>query len=133
MDKIFYNQASSAKLGWNPDWFGEKEFNDELILAIKKWQKDHRITSDGLCGPTTYRRVYTERQSSIDDYRPTNIKDKDFDMFSFSRVIARCLKKYIADGTIGGDKDCSECGAENSLRYQEGCVACISCGSSKCS
>ena len=59
-------------------------------------------------------------------------KDKDFDMFSFSRVIARCLKKYIADGTIGGDKDCNNCGAEASLRYQEGCVACISCGSSKC-
>ena len=59
-------------------------------------------------------------------------KDKDADLFSFSKVIARCLKKHIKDGTVGGDKDCVECGAENSLRYQEGCVACTSCGSSKC-
>jgi ribonucleoside-diphosphate reductase alpha chain len=60
-------------------------------------------------------------------------KDKEMDMFSFSRVIARCLKKYIKDGTVGGDKDCPECGAENSLRYQEGCIACTACGFSKCS
>jgi ribonucleoside-diphosphate reductase alpha chain len=59
-------------------------------------------------------------------------KDKDADMWSFSKVIARCLKKHIKDGTIGGDKDCPECGAEDSLKYQEGCIACTSCGASKC-
>ena len=59
-------------------------------------------------------------------------KDKDSHIFSFSRVIARCLKKHIKDGTKGGDKDCSSCGAEDSLRYQEGCIACTSCGYSKC-
>ena len=60
-------------------------------------------------------------------------KDREMDMFSFSRVIARCLKKYIRDGTVGGDKDCPECEAENSLVYQEGCITCASCGYSKCS
>jgi ribonucleoside-diphosphate reductase alpha chain len=60
-------------------------------------------------------------------------KDKEADLFSFSKVIARCLKNYIPDGTIGGDKTCLNCGAENSLVYQEGCVTCKSCGSSKCS
>ena len=59
-------------------------------------------------------------------------KDKEADMFSFSKVIARCLKKYIPDGTVGGDKDCTECGAKNSLVYQEGCVICKSCGAGKC-
>ena len=59
-------------------------------------------------------------------------KDKDADLFSFSKVIARCLKKHIKDGTVGGDKDCPECGAEDSLIYQEGCIACKSCGTSKC-
>ncbi len=59
-------------------------------------------------------------------------KDKDADLFSFSKVIARCLKKHIKDGTVGGDKDCPNCGAENGLVYQEGCVACKSCGYSKC-
>ena len=58
-------------------------------------------------------------------------KDKEADLFSFSKVIARCLKNYIVDGTIV-DKTCPHCGAEGSLVYQEGCVTCKSCGSSKC-
>ncbi len=61
-------------------------------------------------------------------------KDRDAHLFSFAKVISRVLKKYIDDGTIpGGSKNCPECGAENSLKYQEGCVACTSCGYSKCS
>ncbi len=59
-------------------------------------------------------------------------KDKDADLFSFSKVIARCLKKHIKDGTVGGDKYCENCGAEDSLSYQEGCITCTSCGYSKC-
>ena len=58
-------------------------------------------------------------------------KDKEADLFSFSKVIARCLKNYIVDGTTV-DKTCPHCGAEDSLVYQEGCVTCKSCGSSKC-
>jgi ribonucleoside-diphosphate reductase alpha chain len=60
-------------------------------------------------------------------------KDKDADLFSFSKVIARCLKKYIADGTKSGSKVCEACDTENSLIYQEGCVTCANCGHSKCS
>jgi ribonucleoside-diphosphate reductase alpha chain len=59
-------------------------------------------------------------------------KDKEADLFSFSKVIARCLKKYIPDGSVGGDKTCWTCGADDSLVYQEGCVTCKSCGASKC-
>ena len=60
-------------------------------------------------------------------------KDKEADLFSFSKVIARCLKNYIPDGSVGGDKTCESCGVEGSLVYQEGCVTCNSCGMSKCS
>lgn len=60
-------------------------------------------------------------------------KDKEANLFSFSKVIARCLKNYIPDGSVGGDKTCTVCGAEDSLVYQEGCVTCKSCGASKCS
>ena len=59
-------------------------------------------------------------------------KDRDADLFSFSKVIARCLKKYIKDGTRPGKRNCENCGAENSLIYQEGCVMCKSCGHGKC-
>jgi ribonucleoside-diphosphate reductase alpha chain len=60
-------------------------------------------------------------------------KEKNDDMFSFSRVLARVLKTYIPDGTKStGDKVCKNCGSD-SLVYMEGCVTCSSCGSSKCS
>ena len=58
-------------------------------------------------------------------------KDKESDMFSFSRCIARILKNYIEDGEVPSDKICTECGAE-SLIYQDGCVTCSSCGYAKC-
>tara|TARA_Y100000310_G_scaffold20609_1_gene19988 strand:+ start:3199 stop:5679 length:2481 start_codon:yes stop_codon:yes gene_type:complete len=59
-------------------------------------------------------------------------KDREMDMFSFSKVLARVLKNYIQDGTRPGKTECENCGAENTLKYQEGCVMCTSCGSSKC-
>ncbi len=70
VDKIFYNEASSAKLGWEPSWFGCEYFSDELIEAIRKWQRRAGITADGLCGPGTYRRIWTEREADIHDYSP---------------------------------------------------------------
>jgi len=59
-------------------------------------------------------------------------KDREMDMFSFSKVIARVLKSYIKDGTKPSTASCGNCGAGDSLRYQEGCVTCTACGSSKC-
>ena len=59
-------------------------------------------------------------------------KDTEMDMFSFSKVIARVLKNYIKDGTVPGKTVCENCSAEGTLLYQEGCVICKSCGSSKC-
>ena len=69
-DKIFYNEGSAAKLGWTPDWFGCKEHGDELTNAIEKFQKEHGLTADGLCGPTTYRRIYTQRVATLEDHSP---------------------------------------------------------------
>ena len=60
-------------------------------------------------------------------------KDTEMDMFSFSKVIARVLKTYIKDGTIPDRAVCDNCSAEDTMVYQEGCVACTSCGHSKCS
>lgn len=65
-DVDFYNQASSAKLGWLPSWFGCQEFDEALSKAIKKFQKEHALTVDGLCGPQTFRRIYTEHQAKIE-------------------------------------------------------------------
>lgn len=59
-------------------------------------------------------------------------KDKDSDMFSFSKCIARVLKNYIENGEkVCGEKVCTECNEEG-LIYQDGCALCPSCGHSKC-
>jgi ribonucleoside-diphosphate reductase alpha chain len=58
-------------------------------------------------------------------------KDKNSDMFSFAKVIARVMKGYIKDGTISSEKGCPECG-NSELIYQEGCLSCPSCGTSRC-
>ena len=70
MDKNFYNEASAKKLGWEPSWFGEKYFDDKLVRQIKKWQRSRAIKADGLCGPSTFRRLWTERQAEIGRYKP---------------------------------------------------------------
>ena len=44
--------------------------------------------------------------------------------------VARALKRYIADGTEASGK-CSNCGFDQVV-YQEGCLICKNCGSSKC-
>ena len=46
--------------------------------------------------------------------------------------VERALKKYIPNGTVAKTKQkCQECGSNN-LIYQEGCLLCTDCGSSKC-
>ena len=45
--------------------------------------------------------------------------------------VERALKKYVQDGTAVKGEKCSVCGSE-SLVYQEGCLICKNCGSSRC-
>ncbi len=45
--------------------------------------------------------------------------------------VVRALKRYIADGTVAKKEKCSNCSSSN-LIYQEGCLTCKDCGSSKC-
>lgn len=77
MDKIFYNQASASKLGWTPDWFGCEEFDEKLVKSIKSWQSENNVSADGLCGPGTHRRIFTQRLSNIDEYEPADITEKE--------------------------------------------------------
>lgn len=45
--------------------------------------------------------------------------------------VSRALKKYVVDGTVAQGQKCPNCGHE-SLVYQEGCLICKHCGSSRC-
>ena len=45
--------------------------------------------------------------------------------------VVRALKRFIADGTVAKKEKCNNCNSSN-LIYQEGCLTCKDCGSSKC-
>lgn len=65
----------------------------------------------------------------IDLIGSLNFEEKS--ITSWQNGVARMLKKYVPDGTVVKEK-CTECGA-STLVFQEGCLICQSCGSSKCS
>ncbi len=50
---------------------------------------------------------------------------------TWKRGVERALKKYIPNGTGANGQKCPNCGQET-LIYQEGCLICTSCGTSKC-
>jgi len=50
---------------------------------------------------------------------------------SWKNGVERALKKYIPNGTKAKKGVCENCGSD-SLIYQEGCLICTACGSSKC-
>lgn len=83
-DKNFYNEASALKLGWTPQWFNCENFDGELVNSIKKFQKDHELTEDGLCGEGTFRVIYTEREAKIEQLKQqckNNTKDEKIKKF----------------------------------------------------
>jgi ribonucleoside-diphosphate reductase alpha chain len=45
--------------------------------------------------------------------------------------VERALKKYLPNGTEASGQKCPNCGQET-LVYQEGCLICTNCGTSKC-
>lgn len=57
---------------------------------------------------------------------------KDGKLNDINRVLARVLKKYMADGKkVTLSKTCTNCNSSN-LLYQEGCPKCLDCGYTKC-
>ncbi|GAL72201.1 adenosylcobalamin-dependent ribonucleoside-diphosphate reductase [Jejuia pallidilutea] len=50
---------------------------------------------------------------------------------SWKNGVGRALKRFIEDGTKVKGQTCTNCESEN-LIYQEGCLTCKDCGSSKC-
>ena len=55
----------------------------------------------------------------------------DGDLFSFTKGLARTLKKYIPDG-VKSTVSCQDCGSTNVI-FEEGCSSCKDCGNSRCS
>lgn len=73
MDRQFYNESSAEKLGWDPSWFRCEYFDEDLFDAIESWQRENNLTADGLVGPMTFRRLWTEREHNISEHRPRSV------------------------------------------------------------
>ena len=56
--------------------------------------------------------------------------DSDY-INTWKNGVERALKKYVPNGAEASGQKCPHCGAE-SLIYQEGCLICKSCGTSRC-
>lgn len=76
-DKDFYNQASATQLGWDPSWFGADAFDEDLVKAVRAWQRKRGLRADGLVGPMTYRRIWTEREAEISTHVPSSFTPID--------------------------------------------------------
>ena len=65
----------------------------------------------------------------VDLIQDLNLYDENIN--TWKNGVARALKRYIPNGT-SVDKKCENCGDPKGLVYEEGCLACKSCGYSKC-
>lgn len=61
-----YNRKQAQKYGWDPSWFGCQFFNEELTMAIARFQRANNLAADGMCGPGTYRVLWTDREQWVD-------------------------------------------------------------------
>ena len=100
MDKVFYNQASEKKLGWEPYWFGASQNDEDCVDAIAAWQTENGITADGMCGPSTYRRIWTDRERDISSNVIHHIGPHNGDHPDASRLIVHNGNFYPIDWNV---------------------------------
>ncbi len=61
-----------------------------------------------------------------------NLNLYDDSINTWKAGVERALKKYIPNGTKARDRRCPNCGDEDGLIYEEGCLKCKNCGHTKC-
>lgn len=119
---------------------GSLAYSKGKIIKAKKGMYNYCV--DDLCIPISSE--MTDEQSAITRLVSTSLRhgaDIKFiveqlqktpgDIFSFTKGLARVLKKYIPDGAKSTVK-CLECGSENVV-FENGCNMCKDCGSGSCS
>lgn len=124
--------------------FAVKHFTDEHKLELSKIKqgrydllKDGETYSENITSEMNGEEEVVTRLISTGLRHGTDIKflteqlnKTNGDITSFSKSIARTLKKYIPEGAISTVK-CNDCGSSNVI-FKEGCQSCADCGSSKC-
>jgi len=86
--KILYNKKSSKRLGWRPLWFKARSFDSALIEKIERFQEEHDLKVDGMCGDTTYRRVLAQQEACQDPADSFIIVEGNKVSISWDKVVA---------------------------------------------
>lgn len=68
-------------------------------------------------------------ESVVDLVNSLQLDDQNIN--TWKNGVARALKRYVANGATAKNQECDNCQSKN-LIYQEGCLSCQDCGSSKC-
>ena len=74
--KIRYNRNSAVQRGWSPSWLDANDFDDDLIRKIIQFQNEFDLDEDGLVGPSTYRRLFTQFMGDRSD-EPVYVQAKE--------------------------------------------------------
>ena len=119
-DKIKEGKLSKVKSG---------SYNLELDMFTLEDIKEH-FESDEQEALT--RMISTSLRHGADiNFIYDQLQKSEGTIVSFSKAIARTLKKYLKDTHEGG-KECESCGSPDGIIMQEGCYKCKDCGFSKC-
>ena len=94
---IRYNKKTSKKLGWDPEWLGCTDFNEELIEKIKEFQEEHDLEVDGYLGPTTHRRLLLAQELKKEEKAGILVNGDyisfDWDKFKLDLIKPGCYRK----------------------------------------
>lgn len=120
--------------------FVDKKYKVGQIVKIKKGEysltSDNEVIIDDITKNTSEEEDSLTRMISCSLRNHVPIKSiveqllkVEGDAWSYSKAIARALKKYIKDHDI--EEECISCG-QKTVAYVEGCKICKSCGEGKC-
>lgn len=111
----------------------KQKSGDYDFIQVSDSNSTHKVLTDGM----TDEQAAITRMVSTSLRHGANIKfiveqlnKSEGDLFSFTKGLARVLKKYIPNGEKSTIK-CNDCGSDNVI-FEEGCNKCLDCGNSKC-
>jgi ribonucleoside-diphosphate reductase alpha chain len=121
-DKVKKGKLTRVKSGHYDLTIGDGDVELENIGELFETDEQEALTrmiSNSLQHGSDIKHIYKQLQKSQGN------------ILSFSKAIARTLKKYLTD-VIDSEKTCQGCGDPEGIVLQEGCFKCKSCGYSRC-
>lgn len=133
---VLPKNVSSGHIIKNTDEFGNKRYDFQF-----ENKRGYKVTIEGLSEKFNKEYWnYAKLISGVLRYRMPieqviklvgSLQLDSENINTWKNGVERALKKYIQDGTEAKGKKCPNCGNET-LVYQEGCLICKTCGSSRC-